>query len=163
MLVTSAPVGADPVPRQPRLRLTDVRLQQAVRHGRQQSASFRVLLDQLEATDVVVYVECARLRPRLDGQLTFLTAAAGTRYVLVRIGWNLPLARKIATLGHELQHALEVARSPDVVSAETMAAAYQRFGFTRNRAGQRVDFDSIAAIDAGMTIWRELAARDYGE
>jgi len=26
-----------------------------------------------------------------------------------------------------------------------------------------VDFDSVAAIDAGMTIWRELADRDDGE
>ena len=162
-LVTSAPVRADPGPRQPRLRLMDVRLEQVVGRGRQQSSSFRALLDQLEATDVVVYVECARLQAGVDGQLTFVTAAAGTRYVLVRIGWDLPIARKIAILGHELQHALEVARSPDVVNAKTMAAAYKRFGITRHRAGQRVDFDSVAAIDAGMTIWRELAAQDYGE
>jgi hypothetical protein len=162
-LVTSAPIRADPVPRQPRLRLTHSRLEQVVGHGRRQSPSFQALLDQLEATDIVVYVECARLPARVDGQLTFVTAAAGTRYVLVRIAWDLPLARKIAILGHELQHALEIARSPDVVSAETMAAAYQRFGFTRNRGGKRVDFDSVAAIDAGMTIWRELADQDDGE
>jgi hypothetical protein len=162
-LVTSAPIRADPVPRQPRLRLTDPRLEHVVGHGRRQSPSFQALLDQLEATDVVVYVQCARLRTGVDGQLTFVTAAAGTRYVLVQIAWDLPFARKIAILGHELQHALEVARNPDVVSAETMAAAYRRFGFTRNRAGKRVDFDSAAAIGAGMTIWRELAERDYGE
>ncbi len=162
-LVTSPPIRADPVPRQSRLRLTDPRLESVVGDGRRQSPLFRALLDQLEATDVVVYVECARLRARVDGQLTFLTAAAGTRYVLVRIAWDLPLARKIAILGHELQHALEVAGSPDVISAETMAAAYQRFGFTRNRGGERLDFDSVAAIDAGMTIWRELADQDDGE
>jgi hypothetical protein len=162
-LVTSAPIRADPVPRQPRLRLTDPRLEQVVGRGRRQSPSFQALLDQLEATDVVVYVECARLPSRVDGQLTFVTAAAGTRYVLVRIAWDLPLARKIAILGHELQHALEIARSPDVVTAETMAAAYRRFGFTRNRGDLRVDFDSVAAIDAGMTIWRELADQDDGE
>jgi hypothetical protein len=162
-LVTAAPLSADPVARQPRLRPTDPRLKNVVEHGRQQSPSFRVLLDQLEATDVVVYVECARLRARLDGQLTFVTAAAGTRYVLVRIAWDLPLPRKIAILGHELQHALEVARSRDVVSAETMAAAYQRFGFTRNRGAERVDFDSVAAIDTGMAILRELVDQDDGE
>jgi len=162
-LVASAPIGADPVPRQPRLRLTDPRLEQVVRDGRRQSPSFQALLDQLEVTDVVVYVECAGLPARVDGRLTFLTTAAGTRYVLVRIARDLPLARKIAILGHELQHALEIARSPDVVSAETMAAAYRRFGFTRNRGGIHVDFDSVAAIDAGMTIGRELADQDDGE
>ena len=162
-LVTSAPIRADPVSRQPRLRLTDSRLEQVVGHGRRQSPSFQALLDQLETTDVVVYVECARLPARVDGQLTFVAAVAGRRYVLVRIAWDLLPARKIAILGHELQHALEIARSPDIVSAETMAAAYQRFGFTRNRASTRVDFDSVAAIDAGMTIWRELGDADYGE
>jgi hypothetical protein len=162
-LVTSAPIRADPVPRHPRLRLTDSRLEQVVGHGRRQSPSFQALLDQLDATDLVVYVECARLPARVDGQLTFVTAAAGARYVLVRIAWDLALARKIAILGHELQHALEIARSPDVVSAETMAAAYQRFGFIRNRGGKRVEFDSVAAIDAGMAISRELADQNDGE
>jgi len=61
-----------------------------------------------------------------------------------------------------LPHALEVARSPDVVNAATLAAAYERLGFTRNRGSDRADFDSVAAIDAGITIWRELAERDAG-
>lgn len=163
ILVTSAPIRADPVSRQPRLRLTDPRVEKVVEHGRQQSPSFRALLDQLEATDVVVYVECGRLRARVDGQLTFVTAAAGTRYVLVQIAWDLHLPRKIAILGHELQHALEVARNPDVVSATTMAAAYQRFGFTRTRGSERMEFDTVAAIDTGNAIWQELTDQDYGE
>ena len=161
-LVTSAPIRADPA-RAPRLRLADPRLRAVVEAGRQQSPSFRALVDQLEDTDVVVYVQCAALRTGLAGDLQFLTAAAKLRYVLVRIGWDLPLPRKIAILGHELQHALEVARSPDVVSAATLAAAYERFGFTRNRGSDRADFDSAAAIDTGIAIWRELAERDDGE
>jgi hypothetical protein len=146
-----------------RLRLTDARLRVIVDLGRRESPLFRALLDQLDGTDVIVYVQCARLRSGLDGKLTFLAAAAGVRYVMVRIAWDLPLPRKIAILGHELQHALEIARSPDAVSAETMAAAYERFGFTRNRRRDRVEFDSVAAIDTGMTIARELAERDDGD
>jgi len=159
-LVTSAPIRADPAPR---LRLTDPRLRLAVAAGRQQSPLFRTLTNQLEATDVVVYVQCARLPGHLAGDLSFMTAAAGVRYVLVRIGWDLPLPRKIAILGHELQHALEVARSPDVVSARTMAAAYERFGFVKSRGPERTEFDTLAAVDAGATIWRELAEWDDGE
>jgi hypothetical protein len=161
-LVTSAPIGADPAPG-PRLRLTDRRLRAILDVGRQESPLFRALVDQLETSDVVVYVQCARLRTRLDGELTFLTKAAGVRYVMVRIAWDLPLPRKIAILGHELRHALEIAGSPDVVSAATLAAAYERFGFTRNRGHDRLDFDSIAAVETGMTISRQLAERDDGE
>jgi hypothetical protein len=89
------------------LRLTDSRLRAVMEVGREESPLFRALLDQVEASDVVVYVQCARLRTGLEGELTFLTVAAGLGYVLVRIAWDLPLPRTIAILGHELQHALE--------------------------------------------------------
>lgn len=161
--VTSAPVRADPAPPQPRLRLTDSRLLAVLEVGREESPLFRGLVDQLDATDVVVYIQCTRLRTGLDGDLTFLTKAAGVRYVMVRLAWDLPLPRKIAILGHELQHALEIARSPEVVNAATLAVAYGRIGFTRRRGHDRVDFDSLAAIEAGMAISRELAERDDGE
>jgi hypothetical protein len=49
------------------------------------------------------------------------------------------------------------------VSAATLAGAYRRFGFTRKRGRDRVDFDSLAAIHTGMAISRELAERDDGE
>jgi hypothetical protein len=134
-----------------------------VRAGREQSPTFRALIERLETTDVVVYVQCGRLRPRLDGELTFVGAAGGLRYVRVRISWDLTLPRKIAILGHELQHALEVADNPDIVSAGTLALAYERFGFTKHRRFDRVDFDTAAAIDTGVTIWRELADRATGD
>jgi hypothetical protein len=162
-LVTSMPIDADSAPAHPRLRLPDRRMLPVVQAGRDSSPSFRALIERLETTDVVVYVQCARLRSRLDGELTFLAAAGGLRYVSVRIGWDLPLERKIAVLGHELQHALEVAENPDIVSPGTMALAYERFGFTRSRGFDRVDFDTVAAIDIGVTISRELADRSNGD
>jgi hypothetical protein len=162
-LVTSMPIGADSAPAHPRLRLPDRRMLPVVQAGRDSSPSFRALIERLETTDVVVYVQCARLRSRLDGELTFLAAAGGLRYVSVRIAWDLPLERRIAVLGHELRHALEVADNPDIVSAGTMALAYERFGFTRNRGFRRVDFDTMAAIDTGVTIARELADRANGD
>jgi hypothetical protein len=44
-----------------------------------------------------------------------------------------------------------------------MALAYERFGFTRHRGFDRVDFDTAAAIDTGVTISRELADRANGD
>jgi hypothetical protein len=160
--VTSVSIGAQSA-QHPRVRLSDRRMLPVVDAGRDRSPSFRALIEQLDATDVVVHVQCARLRSRLDGELTFLAAAGGLRHVLVRIRWDLPLDRTIAVLGHELQHALEVARNPDIVSAATMARAYERFGFARHRGFDRVDFDTMAAIDTGVTIARELADRATGD
>jgi len=70
---------ADPVPRSPRLRLTDPRLRMVVDFGRRQSPSFRALVDQLEDTDVVVHVQCAFPRTGLAGELQFVTTAAKLR------------------------------------------------------------------------------------
>lgn len=140
----------------------DAQMRGLVQAGREQSPSFSALVDRLAATDVVVYVKCALLRPHLDGELTFLSAVAGFRYVVVRIAPHLTTPRKIAILGHELQHALEIAERPEIVDSATLARAYEQFGFTR-RAGSRMDFDTAAAIGTGRTIWREVTVRADGD
>jgi hypothetical protein len=152
-----APAGS------PRLRIQDPQIQRLVSAGRESSRSFAALLDRLDTGDVVVYVQCSRLRANVEGELTFLSAVAGNRYVLVRLAWNLAAARKIAILGHELQHALEIAERPDIVDRDSLESAYESFGFARRRSGDTVDFDTAAAVKAGHTIWRELASRSDGD
>jgi hypothetical protein len=111
----------------------------------------------------VVYVQCARLRSHVEGELTFLAAAGGVRYVMVRLAWHLTTHRKIAILGHELQHAIEIADRPEIVDSRTLARAYEKFGFTRRAGPSRVDFDTAAAIGTGDTIWREMSLRADGD
>ena len=140
----------------------DAQMRGLVQAGREESPSFSALVDRLGTTDVVVYVQCARLRSHVDGELTFLSAAGGLRYVVVQVAWHLPRLRKIAILGHELQHAIEIAERPEIVDSTTLARAYEQFGFTR-RAGSRVDFDTAAAIRTGTMIWREVTLRSEGD
>lgn len=143
----------------PRLRVTDSRLQDVVADGVRHSPSLRALVERLAAADVVVYVECARLPPHLDGQLTFVSAAGGLRYVRVRLAWDRPLMRKIASLAHELQHAVEIAEHPAIVDRLTLAREYSRFGLVHESAdGNTTSFDTVAAIDVGRRVWRELIA-----
>ena len=118
----------------------------------------RALVERLEQTDVVVYLQCARLRGGIDGQLTFVSAAGGLRYVIVQIGWQLPAQRRIATIGHELQHALEVAAHPAIVDQPSMKEAYGRIGFARERISHGTAFDTAAAVHAGEQVWKELAS-----
>ena len=165
VFATCVPAGAiiaEPASHGPTLRPMDAQLRGAVQAGREQSPTFRALVDRLAATDVVVYVKCAWLRPRVDGELTFLTAAGGLRYVIVRVAPHLATQRKIAILGHELQHALEIAERPEIVDSTTLALAYEQFGFTR-RAPSRVEFDTAAAIATGNTIWREVTSQSEGD
>ena len=141
----------------PRLRPLDAEARALVQTGFDLSPSLRALAASLERTDVVVYLRAARLPQRMDGQLTFLSAVAGLRYVMVEVAWERSEVRRISTLGHELQHALEVAARPDIVDPDSMARAYADFGVQRE--GQRTGwqaFDTIAAMEAGERIWREI-------
>lgn len=90
------------------------------------------LLDALERSDIVVYVADTMPAP-LSGPtsyLSFLSNEAGARYLLVRLDrMRLSASERIVALGHELQHALEVAEAPEVRSARGLAQLYRRIGW----------------------------------
>jgi hypothetical protein len=154
LLATVAAAGADDVI--PRLRTTDRRIRALLDDGIAQSPSLRALVARLAGSDVVVYLRCGTLPAGLDAQLTFVSAAGGFRYVVVRLAFALPPQRTIATLGHELQHAVEIADHRDIVDQASLARAYARIGFA-HRAGRAVTaFDTQAAIAAGVRIGREI-------
>jgi hypothetical protein len=143
----------------PRVRATDARLDALLHAGLAGSRSLRELVERLNGADVVVYVRCARLPSHIEGQLTFVSAAGGWRYVLVQIALGRTLRRTIATLGHELQHAVEIAEHPAIVDSASLARAFGGFGFAREGVrGNGTAFDTAAAIAAGNQVWQELAA-----
>jgi hypothetical protein len=141
-----------------RIRTTDDRLRRLLDQGRRSSATFRALIQRLLDSDVVVYLWCDGTRERVtDGRLTFVSAVGGLRYVVVRL---VPLAsaeRQIAIMAHELRHAIEIADAPDIVDDASLQRAYQRIGFVSTGPSARtLSYDSQAAVDAGVTVLREL-------
>jgi hypothetical protein len=89
------------------------------------------LLRELGRSDIVVYVTNLKTRDRVGPRsyMSFLAIDATHRYLLVRIDhWSISQAERIALLGHELQHALEVAEASEVRDAETMARMFRRIG-----------------------------------
>jgi hypothetical protein len=143
----------------PHIRTTDQRLLRLVRDGARTSETFRRLVDRLNRSDVVVYLDCAGTAAP-EGRLTFVSAVGGYRYVHVRMA-RLPSKEiQIALIGHELQHAVEIADAPDVVDTPSLAREYQRIGFLSPRLTPGTSFDSDAAVDAGNRILRELSGRE---
>jgi hypothetical protein len=57
----------------------------------------------------------------------------------------------MASIGHELRHALEVLSEPGVRSSARM---YQLYGLNHARRGET--FETAAAIDAGDAVYKEL-------
>ena len=132
----------------------------AIAEGIEGSPLFRDLVAQLEASDVIVYVESDPLMPeRLQGRLTFVSSVGGRRYVKVGIACGLRGAQQIAILGHELRHAVEIARAVSVVDQPSLAAEYRRIGFSSGAMRPGAGYDSRAAIEAGQRVWHELNQR----
>lgn len=143
----------------PHIRMEDQRLGDLLDYGRRRSALLQNLIDRLEASDVVAYVRCDhRLRRGVAGSLSFVGSTAGTRYVLVRVGYVGDRLRQIALLGHELRHGVEVADTPAIVDTASFQREYARLGYVNKLASVEgiTAFESDSAVDAGEQILREL-------
>jgi hypothetical protein len=139
-----------------RVRTTDTRAATLLIQALDRSATVRALVNQLEQRDVIVYIGMQpKLTKRLAGALTWLTATKEHRYVRVSLNPQLHTELAIATLGHELQHALEVANAPEIVCEKTLARYYSHHGDSSAVHGN--GWDTAAARDVGADVRRELA------
>jgi hypothetical protein len=84
-----------------------------IQEGVAHSATFAHVVDALDKTDVVAYLDWnAHIRAGFDGYLLHhVTATGGLRYVHIVVRTGLVHDRLISIIAHELQHVLEVAAS----------------------------------------------------
>jgi hypothetical protein len=130
----------------------------AVTRGIEQSSSFRALVERLNGSNVVVYVQDERaLPPALAARLTFMTTAGGSRFVMVQLSRRLPPSRQVAALGHELQHAVEIAERPWIVDDRSLAGEYASLAIARppERATMQF-FETARALATTQRILREV-------
>ena len=155
---TPNPLASEHAVIDPHIRSATPELVDAVADGALLSPTLHQLVERLDASDVVVYLRFDQSPPpRLSGHLSLISAVAGRRYVRVSIDQHQAGWQRIATLGHELYHAVEVAESPSVTDDTTMIRLYQRIGF-RSEGPRRDCFESVGAILAGRTVEKELQA-----
>jgi hypothetical protein len=138
-------------------------MQRLVDDAARRSPAIREWIDRLEELDITVYVR-ARVFTQLDldGRIGLLSAAAGHRFLLIELACGRSEVSQMATLGHELFHALEIAEEPSVVSAATLADLYSRIGRqTGDTRGLRT-FETEAAAAAGVRVRRQLLTTRNG-
>lgn len=162
LVLVTAPgaAAADPgvdTPNLPRVRITDERLRALFEEGLQNSPTLRELVSRLERSDVVVYVQPDYYGlSSYAGGLTFLSASGGLRYVVARVDWLRAPAQQIAMIGHELQHAAEVAENPEIVDDASMFREYVRMGTVNGWLGSGVAVDTPEAGDIERRVAQEL-------
>jgi hypothetical protein len=129
---------------------------QLIETGVARSATFRRLIQRLETSDVIVYVGLQPGLPTgIGGVLEFMGVGGDVRYVRITLGSLDHRQTLVALLGHELQHAVEVADAPGVRTTTQFEALYRRIG----QPAGRNRYDSAAARFAGQTVRGELSGR----
>jgi hypothetical protein len=137
------------------IRTTDASIRKLLKRGFRGSYSFAALVKRIQRSDVYVYVEeVDRLPNALQGRMVLLPQAHQHRYVRIQIALRGDSEDSVAVLGHELQHAVEVAEALDVIDQDGLAKLYQRIGV---RGGEHI-YDTLAAQQMGKTVRRELFA-----
>jgi hypothetical protein len=137
-----------------RVRSESSSIRAAITDGHERSPTFRSLVTAIDATDGVVYVQegqclrggraCLPLSVGIAGPYRFLRILVSSRKAS---GCAL-----IGSIGHELQHALEVLSDPKVRSTSAMYLFFDRKG----PAGWREVFETDEALEAGMRVEREM-------
>ncbi len=149
------PARADDGKALARVRSSQRRIVKLLREGYRRSGTFKRLVDRLAKTDVIVYVEPAHyLVAPVSGCLQFAGIAGQQRYLRVTVKSQMGGDRLIALIGHELQHANEVADAAEVVNDETLTALYRRAGDESTNG-----WDTAAARATGDIVFEELVGR----
>jgi len=144
--------------REARIRPQDPRLADLLRAGVARSATFRAIVNRLEAGTLIVYISLSpTMRSSLAGKLTWITKAGGFRYLRATINTEQSAEQMIATLAHELQHALEVSDEPDVIDQRSLLSLYKRIG-RPSVSGLNEGWETAAARETGFQVRRELIA-----
>jgi hypothetical protein len=141
----------------PKLRPQDSRVASVIKAGAERSATFKALVDRIEASQVIVYVAVNPiLKSSLSGALTWMTRAGDFRYVRASISPDLTFDQMIATVAHELQHAVEVIEDESVTDERSLVALYRRIG-EPSRATQS-GWETLTAQRTGYQVRRELVS-----
>jgi len=132
-------------------------LRALVDEAARRAPSIRALIDQLESMDVTVYIRTRVFgQIDLDGRVAMLAARNSHRYLVIELACGRAGLAQMATLGHELFHATEIAAEPSVVDAPSLAALYARIGIQTGGQAGRLTFETAAAAAAGEQTRREL-------
>jgi hypothetical protein len=147
-------VVAEASPTMLRVRSTDNALAGLIDQGARRSETFSRLLATIQASNGIVYVEAGKCGHGVRACLKIWMQVSGPNR-FVRIVIDRPGRERdvdvMGSIGHELQHAIEVLGEPAVTDGVTMFSFLQRIASTD---GYR--FETTAAVNAGEAVKYEL-------
>jgi hypothetical protein len=121
------------------------------------SATLRDLVARLDATDVVTYVTAAPCAEfERDSSIHFVGRSPYQRFMVIKVNDALPLDRQIALVGHELQHALDMAPASWITDGFRMSQYFALTGW--KDSGPKPGFETTTALRTERRVAQEAAA-----
>jgi hypothetical protein len=143
----------------PHLRPESQGLRALAARAAERSPIVRALIDQLDQSSVIVYVRHRVFGPvTVDGRIGLLSASETHRFLVIELACDRGELTQMATLGHELHHALEIAGEPAIVDTQSLIRFYTRFGSALQPMGVTMTFETQGAADIGARVRHELLA-----
>jgi hypothetical protein len=138
-----------------RLRPQSPRVGQWLRDARRRSPTVQRLVDRIEQSDVIVYLDISpSLGANVAACLTWMAATSSRRIVRASFSMSLGINEAIAMVAHELQHVVEVIEHPEVRSNDTLLDLYARIGHATGNNGLR--WDTADAVAVGTLVRLEV-------
>jgi hypothetical protein len=136
-----------------RVRTNDIASASLLKEAIRRSATINRLVDQIQTSDVLVMV--ARSNDRtLRGLTQFSSAQGDLRLLITRITTFLIQDEQLAVLGHELQHACEIAAAPEVTNQAALRQLFERIGDRTTWSGDR--YETAAALEMERRVVEEV-------
>jgi len=158
VLASGANVRADDPASTTRVRAQEPELAELVHEGTDRSATFRRLVQRIDETDGIVYIQTGpcSISAVAGCLLMRVTETEHARYLRIHVTAHPTRAeQRISILGHELQHAYEILCRNSVRTTADAYALFIRIGSARSIRG----FETDEAQRVEGAIARELAAR----
>jgi hypothetical protein len=137
----------------PRIRTDDPDIARAIAQATEWSDTFRRLVEAIERTDGLVWIRRGPCGGTFACLLMYLEVSGPNRLLRIHVDPRRFGDRLMESLGHELQHAVEVLGS----SARSGAGVYHFF--QRHADAYRIGgrFETRAALQAGIAVSEEVA------
>jgi hypothetical protein len=154
MQATAAEADAPPIAH---IRASNPAIARLIREATEQSAAFRRIVEAIEATDGIVYVEDGQCGHGVRACLKMWMQAGGPhrflRVILDRRKYDSD-ADVMGSIGHELQHTVEALSDPGITDGPKLYNYFRRLAPTDNNR-----FETTAAVKAGDLVQDEIRHR----
>ena len=142
-----------------RLKPADAEMRRLIIDGHERSAAFRDLVSEVQRSNAIVVVQfglCAN--GRIRSCVSNVDGDANRRHVRIKVNTNTTDDRLVATIAHELQHAVEILRDPETVDVRSTLQLYRRIGTLDCRDGLTDKCETEAALHIEARVNDELTA-----